>query len=51
MPISDSSAYLGRDFFSVCDLNSFMIVPNFTSKRNMRIDDLHNLLCPQLWRS
>ena len=38
--ISEFSAYLGQDFFKICDLNSLMIFPkstkDFMMKRNVR---------------
>ena len=34
IPISEFSAYLGRDFSTTCNLNSFIILPeDFTMKR------------------
>ena len=36
IPISELSAYLGRDFSTICDLNSYMIFPKSTEDFTMK---------------
>ena len=36
IPISEFPAYLGRDFSTICDLNSFIVFPKSTEDSTMK---------------
>ena len=48
IPISELSAYLGRDFFTICDLNSFFDLPKvyrrLYDEKNVRINDKKQII-------